>query len=360
MLMAAQAPAGYYNAANGFSGYQLKTKLKTIITTGHNDQGYGGLWDFYQVSAHRDHYYEDDNSLLDIYSENPDGPDSYAYTSTDDQCGNYNGEGDCYNREHLIPQSYFEDYQVNPMKNDALHVMPSDGYVNGIRSNLPFGVVGSANYTSDNGSKRGNNLNSGYSAGYSGVVFEPIDEFKGDIARCFFYFATRYEDWMDNFYTAANGTTTQSKAMFDGTTNKVFSTTFLNILYTWHEADPVSEREIALNNAAYTYQGNRNPYIDHPEWVALAWEAVLGTDRPALADDFAVFPNPTTTHSVSIRSAITPDSVEIIDATGRSIRTERFEAEQGTEIIIGDIPTGFYFLKAVSGQDAVIRKIVVK
>src|SRR5690606_36660940 len=101
-----QAPANYYNDATG-TGYAVETQLKTIITNGHSDQGYGGLWTLYTQTAFRDNYYENDSSLLDIYSENPTSVDPYNFTSTSDQCGNYSGEGDCYNREHLVAQSYF-------------------------------------------------------------------------------------------------------------------------------------------------------------------------------------------------------------------------------------------------------------
>lgn len=161
-----QIPNGYYNNATG-SGYALKTQLRTIISNGHSDQGYNALWTLFTNSAFRDNYYENNGTLLDMYSENPAGADSYEYSSTSEQCGNYNSESDCYNREHLVPQSYFEDYQVNPMKNDPFHVVPADGWVNGQRGNLPFGPVSSPTYTSSNGSKKGNNTNSGYSAGYS-------------------------------------------------------------------------------------------------------------------------------------------------------------------------------------------------
>jgi hypothetical protein len=194
LLCWAQIPAGYYNTATG-SGLTLKTQLKKIIDDVndglasehlHADQGYGALWTLFTHSAFRDNYYENDGSLLDLYSENPSGSDPYNYTSTSQQCGNYSGEGDCYNREHLIPQSYFDGYAVDPMKNDPFFVVPSDGKVNGDRNNLPFGKVGTATYTSQNGSKRGNGINSGYAQGYSVTVFEPIDEYKGDVSRAFY------------------------------------------------------------------------------------------------------------------------------------------------------------------------------
>lgn len=203
---------------------------------------------------------------MDIYSENPSGPDPYNYIPGTNQCGNYSGEGSCYNREHLIPQSVFG--QDSPMVSDPFHIWPTDGKVNGERDSFPFGVVGNnVEFTSRNGSKRGNNLNSGYSAGYSGIVFEPLDEFKGDIARAYFYFATRYQE---------NGIQSWSYTMFNGTKDKVFTDTFLKILMTWHLNDPVSPREIAMNNAIYTFQNNRNPFIDNPEYAQQIWGYNLG------------------------------------------------------------------------------------
>ncbi len=168
----AQAPANYYNSATG-TGYILKSQLKTIISANHTDLTYGGLWDLYSSNTanngFRDKYYEKDNTILDIYSEKPIAADPYIYTVISDQCGNYNSEGDCYNREHLIPQSYFD--QISPMRTDAFHVWPTDGKVNGERGNLPFGKVATANYTSQNGTKRGTSA----VTGFSGTVVEPID-----------------------------------------------------------------------------------------------------------------------------------------------------------------------------------------
>ena len=263
----AQIPAGYYDSAIG-SGYTLKTQLHTIIK-GHTDQGYSGLWTTYQTSD-RDYYYENDGTILDMYSENPSAADPYNYTITTDQCGTYGVEGDCYNREHVIPQSVFN--QVSPERNDAHFIIPTDGKVNGVRSNYPHGMVGTATNTSLNGSKLGSGLNSGYAAGYSGTVFEPIDEFKGDIARMYFYFATRYEDAINTWGVAY--------AMFDGSTNKVFAEPFLTILMTWHQQDPVSAFEIARNNAIYARQNNRNPFIDHPEYVSQIWSSTPDSTAP--------------------------------------------------------------------------------
>lgn len=101
-----QIPTGYYDSAAGLSGAALKTKLSTIITNGHVDKGYAGLWTAYKTTD-IDKNYENDGSILDIYSENPSGTDPYKFIVTTDQCGTYSVEGDCYNREHVVPQSLF-------------------------------------------------------------------------------------------------------------------------------------------------------------------------------------------------------------------------------------------------------------
>ena len=297
-----QIPAGYYNTATG-TGYTLKTQLYNIIND-HNDQGYDALDNFYGISD-LDTYYENDNTILDMYSENPTGNDPYNYTWVTDECGNYNSEGDCYNKEHVIPQSVFNEN--TPMKSDAHHVVPTDGRVNGLRSNHPIGVVGTVVSQSGisnptlNGSKMGNNLNSGYSAGYTGLVFEPIDEFKGDIARIYFYFATRYQNLVSNW---------SAYDMFDGSNDQVFDDTFLSILLTWHENDPVSQKEIDRNNAIYNFQNNRNPFVDHPEWVALIWNPTPDTEAPSTPTNLVVTNEGST--SISLAWTASTDNVSVI------------------------------------------------
>lgn len=264
MISYAQIPAGYYNTATG-TGYILKTQLFNKIK-GHTNNSYGGLWITYSTSD-RDSFYENDNSILDIYSEKPSTSDPYVYQYSTSQCGIYVTEGSCYNREHIIPQSVFGS--ASPMYEDAHFVIPADGYVNGMRSNHPHGNVATATWTSQNGSKRGTSA----VAGYTGTVFEPLDEFKGDIARMYFYFATRYENLVANY---------GSFPMFNGTSNQVFAPSFLNLLVTWHNQDPVSPREITRNNAIYLRQNNRNPFIDHPEYVGLIWGNSADTQAPTV------------------------------------------------------------------------------
>lgn len=271
-LVMAQIPSNYYNSAIGLSGYTLKSQLKTVITNGHVNQGYDGLYEGY-VTTDTDHYYENDGTVLDIYSEKPTATDSYNFThSSGDQCGTYNSEADCYNREHVVPQSVFNEQ--SPMVSDIHTVIPTDGYVNNRRSNYPFGVVTNPSWTSTNGSKVGSNT----AGSYSGSSFEPIDEFKGDVARMMFYFATRYETQVDSW----------SFAMFDGSEDKVFEDWALTMLLEWHENDPVSQREIDRNNAAYDFQGNANPFISHPEWVNVIWNPTPDTQAPSVPTNLTV------------------------------------------------------------------------
>jgi endonuclease I/chitodextrinase len=257
----AQIPAGYYNTATG-SGYTLKTQLYNKIK-GHINQTYAGLWTTYATSD-RDIYYENDNTVIDMYSENPSGTDPVIFSYGTNQCGTYTTQGNCYNREHIVPQSVYNS--ASPMVSDAHFVIPVDGFVNGMRSNNPHGTVAVTSWTSLNGSKVGTSS----VTGYTGTVFEPLNEFKGDIARMYFYFATRYENTVASY----------SFDMFNGTSNQVFTTPFLNMLMTWHNQDPVSQKEIDRNNAIYLRQNNRNPFIDHPEYVGIIWGSFSDTVAP--------------------------------------------------------------------------------
>ena len=258
----AQIPAGYYDGTDGLEGSELKTALFGIIKN-PSVSSYDGLWTEFKTTD-RDYYYENDATVMDIYSENPTGTDPYTYHYTSDQCGNYSDEGVCYNREHSFPKSWFNE--ASPMYSDLFHLYPTDGYVNGKRSNYPYGNVASASWTSDNGSK----LGTCSSPNYSGTVFEPIDEFKGDLARTYFYMATCYEDKIASWNSAA----------LAGNSFPAYTDWYLEIMLQWNALDPVSQKEIDRNNAIYDIQGNRNPYIDHPEWVEYVWGSGIGVQNP--------------------------------------------------------------------------------
>ena len=239
----AEIPAGYYDDAVGKSGEDLQKSLSTILNDA-NDVGYNGLWNLYKTTDRRS-----DGKVWDMYS------DVTNYTFGTDQCGSYGVEGDCYNREHSVPKSWFN--KQSPMVSDIWHVYPTDGKINGMRSNNPFGEVGSGASSSKNEfSKWGKCV----TPGYSGTVFEPNDEYKGDFARTYFYFATRYK-----------GVATSGQGALVFTSTYPYITGWqLDMLLRWHKKDPVSPKELDRNEAVYdSRQGNRNPFIDYPELVDL-------------------------------------------------------------------------------------------
>lgn len=261
-LTFAQGPnntGNYYQAANGKKGEALKTALFNIIKN-PSVTSYSGLKEAYKTTDVRP-----DGYIRDWYSNTTNYVPGSAF-------GNYKKEGDAYNREHSVPQSWFSE--ASPMKSDIVHVFPVDGYVNNRRSNYPFGEVGNVTYQSNN-----NYSKLGYGKtglGYSSLVFEPNDEVKGDIARIYFYMATCYQDRINNW----------SGESFTGSTAyQPFAQWTLNMLLRWSEQDPVDEVERARNAAVYTVQKNRNPFVDYPGLEQYVWGTL--TDQSFSYDHYA-------------------------------------------------------------------------
>ena len=244
----------YYQNADGKTGEALRTAMFNIINSGKNDISYDGLLEAYHTTDKRA-----DGYLRDWYSNTT----NYVIGG-DKENASYKKEGDAYNREHTVPQSWFD--KKAPMVSDLVHVVPTDGYVNNRRSNYPFGEVNNITYQSNGGYCK---LGSCKTAGYSGTVFEPNDEIKGDIARIYFYMATCYKDKIGNW----------SGGIF--TSDGLIGWTY-DMLIRWSQADPVDEVEIARNNAVQTTavtkkngqkvkQGNRNPFVDYPGLEDYIW-----------------------------------------------------------------------------------------
>jgi endonuclease I len=252
-------PPNYYTPVNGLTGAPLKTALHNIIRN-HTRKTYDYLWTAF--------YTTDDKTPLtvwDMYSDIPDGTPPYVYDFGTDQCATTPGhENGCYNREHTFPKSWWGggDLAADTMYTDLFHIVPTDSYVNSRRSNYPYGQVGTATWTSLNGSKLGPCT----TPGYTGTAFEPRDEFKGDVARNVLYMATRYESRIDTWqiYPEAN-------VVLDGTSYPCFDQWHIDLLLAWNASDPVSQKEIDRNEAVYLIQLNRNPFIDHPEYVNQIW-----------------------------------------------------------------------------------------
>jgi endonuclease I len=339
----ADIPNGYYDAAAGKEGYELKTALHNIIKSGHTAQDYGDLYDAYVIGDTD----PDDSYVWDMYSENPNGADPYNYEHYVNNCGNYSSEGDCLNREHLFPQGIFNS--ASPMKTDYHHVVPSDGKVNGQRNNYPFGEVGSASWTSLNGSKLGT---CNY-PGYSGTVFEPIDEFKGDIARCMLYFATRYEDKVASW----------SHTMLNGTSDQVYVDWFISLLIEWHTNDPVDAKDLMRNEAGYDFQGNRNPFIDYPGFVDAIFGS--GTNPTGITKRFElskvkIYPNPAK-EEINIENENSQiNSISIFNLIGEKVLSQSNLNNTFLTVKVEHLPKGIYFIQVECTNSSFVQKVVLK
>ncbi len=337
-------PEGYYDTATG-SGSELKTNLHSVIS-GHSVQTYASLWGhFTQTDATFDGY------VWDIYSDTPCEEPPYIYVFGDDQdtgTGGHHNEGDVYNREHSMPRSWFGG-AVDPMNTDLFHIFPVDKFVNAQRDNYPFGEVDDPFWTSLNGGRLGPN-----SAGsYTGTAFEPIDDYKGDLARAFFYMITRYEDRMPGWTYNENG-----NAMFDHNTYPGYRTWVIDMLLRWHEDDPVSQKEILRNHAVYQIQGNRNPFVDHPELVERIWGdttvyAGIVQEREAVLH---LYPNPAA-GSVEVSLGEEIVLLEVYNIQGVLIKRLRPGAN-AYSLNLSGIPAGQYLLVA-AGMGTLYREMLL-
>ena len=233
------------------SGSAMLTALRNITAPG-SAGSYAQLWETYKTA-----YLRSDGKIFDYYSNISN------FRPGTDQAGSYKGEGDVYNREHSIPKSWWGGAESNQGA-DPFIVVPTDGYVNNRRSNYPMGPVGSASYQSENGFSKLGTVKSGY--GYSGTVFEPDDSVKGDFARIVFYAIAKYS--ASYGWTSGEGSSTFSGS---ASTNYGLTNYAVKFYSEWSAQDPVSDWERSVNDAIAPIQGNRNPFIDHPEYANTLW-----------------------------------------------------------------------------------------
>lgn len=248
-------PQGYYTNLNGKSSAALKTELHNILmadTSRYYSYGSGAnhTWNgFYKTD--RDTI---NNLVIDMYS------DSLRYFVSDYITQNYPGFSSKIHIEHSLPKSWWGSHEWAAYK-DLNHLFPADGSTNLSKNDNPLGIV-SGTPTKDNGVSKIGPAN--YPA-YTGNVFEPADQYKGDFARTYFYMATAYEHYK-NLWDI-----TKPENMMQNNTYPVFKTWAVQLLLQWHRQDPVSPKELTRNEKVYSIQGNRNPFIDYPELAEYIW-----------------------------------------------------------------------------------------
>ena len=339
-LMLSAQPANYYNSANGLTGNQLKVALHNIIK-GHTSISYSQIWNAYWSTDNKGN-----GIVWDMYSDRPNGNPPYTYHLGQNQCGTYDSEGDCYNREHSWPSSWFND-QSTP-RTDLHHIFPTDGYVNNKRSNYAFGEVRSASWTSQNGSKLGTCKTSGF----SGTVFEPIDAYKGDFARAIMYMSVRY-------YGEDSGWGSS-----DMTNKSEIKPWAIQMLLRWNELDPVSQKEIDRNNAIYSsYQHNRNPFVDHPEYARMIWDPTWNTLEEN-KETINLFPNPVemgqTLHLAGALNSF--DDLSIYDLSGRRVFKSSVDTGNSFAVTLPDTITQGCYIVKLTRNGAVVKyeKLLVR
>ncbi|MDD6621578.1 MAG: endonuclease, partial [Bacteroidales bacterium] len=274
-------PSGYYSTAVGKCGQALLTALYNKITS-HTAVSYANLW-----TAFKDTDTKSNGKIWDVYS-------TKEFTHSTNQCGSYSKIGDCYNREHSFPKSWFKD--ATPMYTDLFHIYPTDGFVNNQRANYPFGECSSGTYVASSGTVKAlGKLGKSTYSGYTGTVWEPDDEFKGDFARSYFYMVTAYNNKVSGW----------SSDMLAGNAYPAFSSWAQSMLLKWNALDPVSQKEVDRNEAVYAKQKNRNPFIDHPELADYIWGSLKTTNWSETAAAARAISSPANGSTVSFGTVAT-------------------------------------------------------
>jgi endonuclease I len=338
-------PEGYYDSAENLAGDDLRAALHDIIKN-HNVHSYDYVWTAFYTTDDKPN-----GKVWDIYSDVPGGTPPYEYTFGVDQGGIGGQEGMGYTREHSWPKSWFGG-DVAPMNSDIFALYPCDAHVNGNRGVYPYGEVASPVWVSMNGSKVGPCS----CPGYSETVFEPIDEYKGDLARSYFYMTVRY-------YTEDSGW--PGSPMTDGADILPWA---VDMLLEWHSDDPVSRKELERNAAVYAIQNNRNPFIDRPEFATHLYvtTGLTGneTGRP-LAEARLACPNPvnlsgTIRYTIPEASNVTIALYDVLGKRVASLVSSRMEAgEYVYTLKAGGLGSGVYFLRLQAGGQTDTRKVVV-
>jgi len=340
---ACQIPEAYYSTATS-AGSELKTQLHDIIKE-HREQTYASLWTHFETT---DATFA--GKVWDIYSDLPCAEPPYLYTFVTDQDRGMHGsaENQVFNREHSMPVSWFGGQQ-NPMFTDLFHIYPTDKWVNALRDNYPYGEVGSATTVTMNGGRLGNNS----LEGYAGIAFEPVDAYKGDLARTYFYMITRYEDRVTGWTGSPQGNQMLDHHVWPG-----YKPWAIDMLMSWHRNDPVSQKEIMRNNAVYRIQGNRNPFIDHPGFAERIWAADnTGIALKETPLPLRLYPNPAASFFL-IEADEYVEKLTLFTPCGKALTTGDHQQTQ-LRVDLDGLPPGIYMARITLGSGVYHKKIII-
>jgi hypothetical protein len=331
-IVSSTAPSNYYSSLNGLSGSTLKQALQDIIANPNVVHGhtYG---DVAEILLTSDQNPANGSQIWQMYVEQPRSKIDYQVSSSNIGV---------WNREHIFPQSRggFQDgtfsssdginiwfpvsaSDVLAGHGDAHHIRAEDGAENSLRGNRNYGV----DYNGPTGTQ---------------------GSWKGDVARALFYMDVRY-----NALNVVNGNVAETPSGFIGD---------LATLLQWHQQDPPDDFEMNRNNYIYTWQVNRNPFIDNPDLASYIFGSNVGQPYVLSNENFeaskvVVYPNPATDYIII--SGIESDAkVEVYAITGQIIKTTAFSNE--VTLSMSDVTPGIYLVKISNENSSITRKIVVK
>ena len=318
-----EIPPGYYATADGRQDEELKNSLHDIISR-HRRIEYGstGTWGVFRTSDVRP-----DGSIWDMYS------DVVRYFPAE-------GSHPEMNIEHSVPKSWWGELSpfIYDASYDLHHLVPADASANLAKSNNILGEVGEE-ATFDNGVSRVGKVSVG---NRTLTVFEPADEYKGDFARMYMYVATCYQDytWMaDGVY------------MFESEGYPTLTDYSIELLMRWHREDPVSEKEIARNEAVYKAQQNRNPFIDYPAIAEYLWGDSIGFEFHSGASDDPYMTTPVSGSVIEMGAVMQGGSLTyVLPIAAQNLQSPLSLAWKGNKGIVAD-RTSISETEAAQGTD---------
>ncbi|MFA8299126.1 MAG: endonuclease [Hyphomicrobiales bacterium] len=325
-ILSAQIPEGYYNQAEGLKGQELKEALHNIIKN-HKTYSYDDLRDF--ILRESDEDPENSNNVIVIYS-------GRSYPKND-----FGGGANDWNREHVWAKSHGDFGTKRPAGSDAHHIRPCDASVNSSRGNKDFDIGGTPHKEA-----------AGCFADKDS--WEPRDEVKGDVARMLFYMATRYEGEGQEPDLELNEKVNNGKTPFHGK---------LSALLEWHKQDPPDAFEKRRNEVVFSYQENRNPFIDHPEYVIGVYEP----DQYTSVDDIIkeqpliFYKRGQNILNVDLSMFDSAQSVNsaLYDITGTLVKEISCKAGQQNNISLVNNSNGVYIIKLKVGEQVFSHKIIL-
>lgn len=243
---------GYYSVLNGNLDTDFEQKLHQLTESKHTTKGsYDKAW---TILKEADEDPNNSNNVICLYTglslpnSDRDGSSSSSIV---------------WNREHVWPKSLGFSNKSYPAHNDCHHLHATEKVINSTRGNKNFGEVSNPKNTDSYGNK------------WDSLYFEPRDEVKGDVARSIFYMVIRYDGDVCNDCKLDLQIIDGAAELRHSTDNVVGKIGDLKTLLKWHYEDPVSEAEKKRNEVVYSYQGNRNPFIDHEEFVSYLYTSLV-------------------------------------------------------------------------------------